>query len=58
MPSFYLFMRMGKNLGLALAELDEMTPAMVIDAATYTINAQEQSHDTERAATQADYDSF
>ena len=52
---------MAKNLGITLTEAHEMTPAMIIDAATYAINTAPGA-DTERAskreATQDDYDNF
>jgi len=50
---------MGKNIGFSVADIDSMTPAMILDAAIYEINSQDSSStEQERKATQADYDSF
>lgn len=59
-PCYWLFLRLGRGAGLTVPDMDEMTPAMVLDAAVYEINA--LTTHTERVytrnATQADYDAF
>lgn len=50
-------------MDFSVSEICEMTPAMVLDAATYTINAQDEKASgagtrPARPATQEDYDNF
>lgn len=50
---------MGRSVGFSVTDVDQMTPAMIYDAAIYELNTQtgaQQSGQT-RAA-QSDYDNF
>lgn len=56
-----MFYNLGLNLGLTVADIDNMTAGEIIDLAYYRANqndARQTQKDQGRAATQADYDSF
>ena len=52
---------MGLAIGLTVADIDNMTTGEIFDLVYYRANQNEekdQNQETERKATQADYDSF
>lgn len=50
--------QIGRNAGLTVAEMDEMTIGMILDVAYQWINTNAGNRTTDRQATQADYDGF
>ncbi|MHC1772945.1 MAG: hypothetical protein AB9907_14690 [Flexilinea sp.] len=52
---------MGRNVGFSVADINEMTPAMILDAAVYDLNTQpavHTEHGIGNTALQSDYDNF
>lgn len=50
---------MGRSVGFSVTDVDQMTPAMIFDAAIYELNTQSNAQQSWQAnAAQADYDNF
>lgn len=49
---------MGRSVGFSVADIDQMTPAMIFDAAIYEINTQSTAQQGGASASQTDYDNF
>jgi len=51
---------MGRSVGFSVADIDQMTPAMIFDAAIYELNTQTGTakQSGQPNAVQTDYDNF